>query len=147
MSEPERTTVHPFPELAPAAAEETAPYLNRELSWLEFNRRVLAEAEDPDNPPLERLKFVAIFDGNLDDFFMKRVGGLRQQLASNLRELPPDGASPREQLGAINLLVRPMMARQRQLLHGDLLPALAEHGLEVARWEELRPGERRHLSE
>ena len=144
MSEPERTSaVHPFPE----PAEETTPYLNRELSWLEFNRRVLAEAESADNPLLERLKFVAIFDGNLDEFFMKRVGGLRQQLASNVRELPPDGHSPREQLGAISRVVRPLMARQRQLLHGELLPALAQHGLEIASWEDLRPGERRHLSE
>ncbi|HVF58255.1 MAG TPA: polyphosphate kinase 1 [Thermoanaerobaculia bacterium] len=144
MSEPERTSaVHPFPE----PVEETTPYLNRELSWLEFNRRVLAEAESAENPLLERLKFVAIFDGNLDEFFMKRVGGLRQQLASNLRELPPDGHSPREQLGAISRVVRPLMARQRQLLHGELLPALAQHGLEILTWDDLRPGERRHLSE
>src|SRR3954466_4382981 len=84
--------------------------LNRELSWLEFNARVLREAEDPDNPLLERLKFIAIFDSNLDEFFMKRVGGLKQQLPSNVRELGPDrGGPPRQQLAAINAEVRPMV--------------------------------------
>ncbi|HEX5758473.1 MAG TPA: polyphosphate kinase 1 [Thermoanaerobaculia bacterium] len=147
MAEPERTSTIPFPAPPAERGDEPALYLNRELSWLEFNRRVLAEAEDADNPLLERLKFVAIFDGNLDEFFMKRVGGLRQQLASHVRELPPDGHGPREQLAAIHRVVRPLLARQRQLLRRELLPALARHGLEIATWEELRPGERRHLAE
>jgi polyphosphate kinase len=127
---------------------EATDLLNRELSWLEFNARVLHEAEDPANPLLERLKFIAIFDSNLDEFFMKRVGGLKQQLASNVRELAPgiDG-TPQQQLAAVNAKVRPMVARQRRLLNADLLPALRQHGLEVVSWDELRGSERRQLAE
>jgi polyphosphate kinase len=127
---------------------EATDLLNRELSWLEFNARVLHEAEDAANPLLERLKFIAIFDSNLDEFFMKRVGGLKQQLASNVRELAPgiDG-TPQQQLAAVNAKVRPMVARQRRLLNADLLPALRQHGLEMVSWDELRGSERRHLAE
>ncbi|HEX2645462.1 MAG TPA: RNA degradosome polyphosphate kinase, partial [Thermoanaerobaculia bacterium] len=95
-------------------------FVNRELSWLEFNARVLREAEDPENPLLERLKFVAIFESNLDEFFMKRVGGLKQQLASNIRELPPDSRTPRQQLAEINAAVRPLLDRERRLLREEL---------------------------
>jgi polyphosphate kinase len=126
--------------------DATNLFLNRELSWLEFNARVLREAEDPGNPLLERLKFVAIFDSNLDEFFMKRVGGLKQQIASNLRELPPDaGGTPRQQLAEVQAAVRPMVGRQRRLLNHELLPALRQHGLEILEWGELKASERRHL--
>jgi polyphosphate kinase len=126
---------------------ENPGLLNRELSWLEFNARVLREAEDPDNPLLERLKFIAIFDSNLDEFFMKRVGGLKQQLASNVRELGPDsGGTPRQQLAAINAAVRPLVSRQRRLLKDELLPALRQHGLEIVPWSELKASEKRHLA-
>ena len=139
MSEP----VPSRPERLEPRAESQSLLLNRELSWLEFNARVLHEAEDPDNPLLERLKFVAIFDSNLDEFFMKRVGGLKQQLASNVREM--EGGTPRQQLAEINAVVRPLVARQRRLLCDGLLPALRQHGLEIVRWGELRSGERRHV--
>ncbi len=151
MSEP---NPHPNPAAAEATATLAAPaadpaalFINRELSWLEFNRRVLHEARDEANPLLERLKFVGIFDNNLDEFFMKRVGGLKHQLASNVRELPPDSRTPRQQLAEINAAVRPMLAEQRRLLNEELLPALRQHGLEIVRWSELRAAERRHLSE
>jgi polyphosphate kinase len=145
VSEPQKSPMEPLEE---EGAETVQLLLNRELSWLEFNRRVLHEAEDPACPLLERLKFVAIFDSNLDEFFMKRVGGLKQQLASNVRELGPEsGGTPRQQLAAINGAVRPMVTRQRRLLNDELLPALRQHGLEMLRWNELRAGERRHLSE
>src|SRR5215210_4297999 len=105
MSEPKTLTpAEPTVEILDPATL----YLNRELSWLEFNLRVLHEAEDPSTPLLERLKFMAIFDSNLDEFFMKRIGGLKQQLASNVRELGPEsGGTPRQQLAAINGAVRP----------------------------------------
>src|SRR6185436_13654162 len=129
--------------------ESSGPlFLNRELSWLEFNRRVLHEAEDPANPLLERLKFVAIFDSNLDEFFMKRVGGLKQQVALNIRNLADEpGAGPRQQLAAIDGVVRGMLARERELLNGELLPALKEHGLEIVGWRDLKAAERRFLTE
>jgi polyphosphate kinase len=134
--------------LEPEASEFQEPlFLNRELSWLEFNRRVLREAEDPSNPLLERLKFIAIFDSNLDEFFMKRVGGLKQQLASSVRELPPDGRTPHQQLGAIDNVVRPMLARQRRLFNEEILPGLRQHGLEIVPWADLRASERRHCVE
>ncbi len=145
MSEPSR-----FETLERTVAAESAPLplLNWELSWLEFNARVLHEAEDPENPLLERLKFVAIFDSNLDEFFMKRVGGLKQQLASNVREIGPDGGpTPRQQLADINAAVRPLVTRQRRLLAGEILPAVRQHGVEICTWEELRASERRHVCE
>jgi len=144
LSEPQ-TTLH-LEELAPAT-EPVSLFLNREISWLEFNRRVLREAEDAESPLLERLKFIAIFDNNLDEFFMKRVGGLKQQLASNIRELPPDGRTPRQQLAAVDAVVRPMLARERRLLNEEILPALRQHGLEIVPWAELKGAERRHCVE
>jgi polyphosphate kinase len=145
MSEPNRIETLERPAIA---AADSAPLLNRELSWLEFNARVLHEAESADNPLIERLKFVAIFDSNLDEFFMKRVGGLKQQLASNVREIGgDDGVTPRQQLAKIDAVVRPLVARQRRLLDGELLPALRQHGVEICTWEELRASERRHLTE
>src|SRR6056297_2221537 len=76
-------------------------YLNRELSKLEFNERVLHEAEDERNPLLERVKFLSIFTRNMDEFFMKRVGGLKQQIAAEVTERTPDGRTPDEQLAEI----------------------------------------------
>jgi polyphosphate kinase len=144
VSEPQKSLMEPLEDLA----ETVQLLLNRELSWLEFNRRVLHEAEDAANPLLERLKFVAIFDSNLDEFFMKRVGGLKQQLASNVREMGPEsGGTPRQQLAAINAAVRLLVARQRRLLNDELLPALRQHGVEILAWDELKGSERRHLAE
>jgi polyphosphate kinase len=120
-------------------------FFNREISWLEFNRRVLEEAVDPGNPLLERLKFIAIFDSNLDEFFMKRVGGLKQQLASQVQELTPDGRTPARQLEEIEALVRPMLVEQRRLLDSEILPQLREHRVKVLRWDELASRERRFL--
>src|SRR5512147_3349591 len=76
-------------------------YINRELSLLEFQRRVLEEAEDEENPLLERVKFIAIFGSNMDEFFMVRVSGLRKQVEAHITELSPDGMTPRDQLAAI----------------------------------------------
>ncbi len=143
----------PTPRSRRRAAADEAPgaasiFLNRELSWLEFNRRVLAEAGDPSNPPLERLKFLAIFDSNLDEFVMKRVGGLQQQVEGHVRQLSPDGRTPREQLEEIAAAVRPMVVEQRRLLGEELVPLLARHGLEILfRWEELGRADRLRLRE
>jgi len=117
-------------------------YFNRELSWLEFNRRVLAEAADPGVPLLERLKFVSIFDSNLDEFFMKRVGGLKQQVAGNIHEPAPDGLTPRQQLAAIDETVRPMLGELRRLLGEEILPGLEEAGVRLLRWDDLSAEDR-----
>ncbi len=142
----------PAPAPAPAAAAGGAAaattdslFLNRELSWIEFNRRVLAEAEDETVPLLDRLKFLAIFGGNLDEFFMKRVGGLKLQLASGSEKRSPDGRTAGEQLAAIHEAVRPLYVHQRAVLLERVLPALAAHGVEVVRHRALAAAEREHV--
>src|ERR1051326_2393698 len=91
-------------------------YFNRELSWLAFNARVLSEAEDQRVPLLERIKFLAIFSANLDEFYMVRVAGLRRQVAAGVVLTPPDGLTPQEQLDAIDAEVARLSARERQCL-------------------------------
>src|SRR5450432_3558906 len=97
-------------------------YLNRELSWLEFNARVLAEALNENVPLLERLKFHAIVYSNLDEFFMVRVAGLKQQLTGEVGEFPPDGMTTVEQLAAIAARVHDLVAQQTAALTGQLFP-------------------------
>ena len=123
-------------------------YINRELSWLEFNSRVLHEAFDARNPLLERLKFAAIFSTNLDEFYMVRVAGLRRQLAANVTVTAPDGLSPQEQLDAISVRVRELLAQQQQLIHEELLPELTERGVRLVSFEEeLSASELKRLDE
>jgi polyphosphate kinase len=116
---------------------EPSLFLNRELSWLEFNGRVLNEAIDERNPLLERLKFLAIFNTNLDEFYMVRVAGLRRQVAASVHHLPPDGMSPSDQLTAIAARVNDLMHSQRTLLYETLLPELAKHGVSLVSIDDL----------
>src|SRR4029079_15610118 len=95
-------------------------YLNRELSWLAFNGRVLHEALDPRVPLLERVKFLSIFSANLDEFYMVRIAGLPRQVAAGVVQRPPDGLTPQEQLDAIDAEVARLTALQRECLK-DLL--------------------------
>jgi polyphosphate kinase len=104
-------------------------YLNRELSWLEFNRRVLHEAMDSRTPLLERLKFLSIFSSNLDEFFQVRVAGLKQQVAAGIVERTADGMTPDAQLRGISTVVRDLLAQHSRSLMDDVLPALAERGV------------------
>lgn len=91
-------------------------YLNRELTWLEFNCRVLHEAEDQRTPLLERLKFIAIFSSNLDEFFMKRMGGLKQQISAGVRELTLDGRTPAQQVMECHGVVRELGGQEGECL-------------------------------
>jgi polyphosphate kinase len=117
-------------------------YLNRELSWLEFNARVLAEAFDERNKLLERLKFLSIFSTNLDEFYMVRVAGLRRQVSARVQQTLPDGNSPREQLDRIEVRVREMLEHARHCLHELLLPELAQHGIRLLSMADLSTDER-----
>ncbi|MEX2180756.1 MAG: polyphosphate kinase 1 [Gemmatimonadaceae bacterium] len=122
-------------------------YLNRELSWLEFNARVLHEAEDERTPLLERLKFLAIFGSNLDEFYMVRVAGLRRQLSAGVLQTPADGLTAAEQLELADVRVRALSARARVLLHDVLLPRLAEIGVDILRPEQLTSDERARVDD
>src|SRR5881227_1196124 len=114
----------------PVALDDPSLYINRELSWLEFNRRVLEEAQDPRVPLLERLKFLAIFGSNLDEFFMVRVGGLQQKVQANIAYGSGADRTPaKEQLRQIGELVREMTADTYRCFQQDLLPALEKEGI------------------
>ncbi|MDY6775724.1 MAG: polyphosphate kinase 1 [Halobacteria archaeon] len=125
--------------------EDPDYYLNRELSELEFQRRVLHEAVDDRNPLLERVRFLSIFTRNMDEFFMKRVGGLKQQIAAGVTELTPDGMTPQEQLDAILEQSREMFERQSDCYRDCVLPELTEEGVEVLDYDDLSDAERRRM--
>ena len=136
------------PEVAAPAIDlrDLSLYLNRELSWLEFNRRVLHEALDARTPLLERLKFLAIFSSNLDEFFQVRVAGLKQQAAAGIVERTADGMTPEDQLSAISRAVRDLAAQHRQCLMDEVLPALAREGVTMhQRLDDLLPPDREHV--
>lgn len=112
-------------------------YTNRELSWLEFNSRVLAQAEDERLPLLERLKFCAIYSSNLDEFYMVRVAGLKDQVAAGITRTPPDGLTPAEQVRRIQAVTADQFARLEAVTFEQILPALADHGVAVVDWRDL----------
>ena len=118
------------------------PYLNRELSWLDFNARVLEEALDARVPLLERLKFLAIFSTNLDEFYMVRVAGLRRKVTSGAPQYPPDPLSPPEQLDAIRVRVNELLQRRHHALHTLVLPALEAKGVKLVPMASLSEAER-----
>ena len=141
---PEPDAATPDPTMPTVDLKDPALYLNRELTWLEFNRRVLHEAEDERTPLLERVKFLAIVSGNLDEFFMKRIGGLKQQVGAGVVELTVDGRTPQQQIDEIHLVVEEIEGRKERLLP-KVLGDLAEHGIEVLNYENLEPDERDRL--
>ena len=134
------------PETDVASIDLNAPewYLNRELTWLAFNRRVLHEAEDPRTPLLERVKFLAIVSSNLDEFFMKRVGGLKQQVGAGVQELSVDGRSPEQQLRECEAEVRELK-RRKDLLLKELYGLLDEAGIRLSRYAGLSDDEQAGL--
>jgi polyphosphate kinase len=120
-------------------------YLNRELSWLDFNARVLTLAEDPDIPLLERAKFLAIFATNLDEFYMVRVAGLMRRLQTGLPVEGPDGLTPREQLALIADRTTELMSRQAKCFTGEVHPALDDQQVQILRWVDLDHADRERL--
>src|SRR4030095_13556647 len=120
--------------------------INRELSWIEFNRRVLEEALDPRHPLLERLKFLAIFSSNLDEFFMIRVSGLQETVEGGFGERSPDGLSAVEQLKAIRAKLKPLLELQMRCLKEQIFPALADNDLVIRRYAELSKRERKYAN-
>ena len=138
-----RTTKAKKPSLTTAIdLDDESLYLNRELSWIEFNKRVLEEAEDLTHPLLERLKFLAIFSTNLDEFFMIRVAGLQEQIYSGVTELSSDGMTPLEQMREIRARLIPMYKRQADVWRKTIVPALEREGIHLHRHEELTAEER-----
>src|SRR5262252_2056318 len=121
------------------------PFLNRELSWIEFNRRVLEEGLDKSQPLLERLKFLSIFSTNLDEFFMIRVSGLQEQIEANPDSLSLDGYTPAAQLQLISERLRPMLQTQSRCLTNDILRGLKEVGVRIVRHSELTDEQRCQL--
>jgi polyphosphate kinase len=117
-------------------------FLDRELSWLWFNQRVLELAEDPDLPLLERVRFLAIFAQNLDEFFMVRVAGLKRRRAAGVAVRAASGMLPRDVLAAIWSTSRDLMDRLGRTLHEDVLPELAKESIELLRWDQLTEEER-----
>ncbi len=121
--------IRPAPAPPEPDLRDPALYLNRELSWLEFNRRVLHEAMDSRTPLMERVKFLSIFSSNLDEFFQVRVAGLKQQVAAGFVERTADGMTPEAQLRGICTVVRDLLAQHSRCLMDDVLPALADRGV------------------
>ena len=130
--------------LAPFA--DPSLYINRELSWLEFNQRVLEEGQDSKNPLLERLKFLCIVASNLDEFFEVRVAGLKQQRLSNISAPGPDALSPSEQLAAISVRVRKMVDDKYRLWNEDLVPNLEANNISFLRYDELTDEENQYYN-
>lgn len=122
-------------------------YFNRELSWIEFNARVLYEGCDDRTPLLERLKFMAIFSSNLDEFFMVRVAGLKQQVDAAVSKLTPDGRTPQQQLDDICDRLRPLITTQHQHFHQVLRPLLAKHGIHLIDYVDLNQEQRTYLQQ
>lgn len=144
---PKAPKAEPLPAPAPAIAPDSAArFINRELSWLQFNTRVLAEAQNRRHPLLERLRFVSISAGNLDEFYMVRVAGLKRRDEMGLMVRSADGLTPREQLRRIGERTQQLATRHAQVFMESIRPALAEHGIAFVRWTDLTDTDRAELS-
>lgn len=126
--------------------ETPQEFLNREIEWLEFNARVLNEAVDERTPLLERVRFLGIFNSNLDEFFMKRVGGLRNQIEWGVQRRS-GGLTPVQQLAEIRKKVLPLLHTQDHAFRKKILPQLSEHGIEILKWSDLTDDEKKFSSQ
>ena len=120
--------------------------IDRELSWLAFNERVLELAEDPATPLLERCRFLAIFSANLDDFFMIRVATLKRKLDAGITKINTAGYAPAQLMTAISRKTQELTDRQAKVFHGEILPALAAEGIEISKWSDLNPEEKNYVN-
>jgi polyphosphate kinase len=138
-AQPDNVVPMPPPNEPPAKRDFSDPknFINRELSWLEFNRRVLEEAQDPAQPLLERVKFLGIVSSNLDEFFEIRVAGIKQQIASETSDVGPDGMSPTETFEAIARVTHEMVAQQYALWKDEIEPLLQKNNIFIHRLSEL----------
>ncbi|MFA6046494.1 MAG: polyphosphate kinase 1 [Phycisphaerales bacterium] len=134
------------PETAPFMGDASARFFNRDLSWLEFNRRVLAQAADPETPLLERVRFLGIFTSNLDEFYMKRVGLLKRQVNAGIDTPQPDGMTPRQQLQAIREYSAKLQREHSEVFYKSIRPALEHAGIAIVAYNEL-PGKDKSWAE
>src|SRR6184192_1602925 len=138
--EAEESSAIATPQVVQTARErfgDPKNFINRELSWLEFNRRVLEEAQDPTQPLIERVKFLCIFSSNLDEFFEIRVAGIKQQIESETSDVAADGLSPTETFNQIQRVAHELVATEYELWSKELLPQLAKSGIRVRNVAEL----------
>ncbi|MEB3278739.1 MAG: polyphosphate kinase 1 [Lyngbya sp.] len=142
MAKTEKTKTKPSEDIN---LRDPKYFFNRELSWLEFNRRVLAEALDSRTPLIERLKFLAIYSSNLDEFFMVRVAGLKRQKEANVNKLTPDGRTPQQQLNEIHQKLLPMVSEQHKYFEKTLKPELVKHGVYFLNYIDLNQEQRTYL--
>ena len=140
-------SIHSLFPAEPERGPSVPALVNRELSWLSFNARVLEEAQDPTVPLLERLRFLAIFSSNLDEFFMVRYAGIWRQIDGGVTVPGPDGLTPHKVLEAVTARARALVAAQHAVLREDLLPALAQEGIRLLRQRDLDDAQRRYLDE
>ena len=152
----EESAVEPFHGGASEAVETTVVddeplpedrFSNRELSWLDFNARVLALAEDPEHRLLERAKFLAIFASNLDEFYMVRVAGLKRRRDMGLSVTSADGLTASEQLALISARTQELVDRQGRCFTDMVLPAMAEAGIRIVHWQSIDPEDRERLAD
>jgi polyphosphate kinase len=130
---------------SPAQMGDERRFINRELSTLDYYARVLALAEDPGVPVLERVKFLAIFASLLDEFFEIRVAGLKDQLVAGLSGTDPAGLSPSDQLRVIRFEVEALVERREKAFHGSIVPDLAARGIRLSSWDSLDEADRTYL--
>src|SRR5246127_4963686 len=130
----EKSGVTAVPEIVETAHDrfrDPKNFINRELSWLAFNQRVLEEAQDPMQPLIERVKFLTIFSSNLDEFFEIRVAGIKQQIESETSDVGPDGLSATEVFNQIQKTARELVATQYALWNNEIAPALAKQNIRI----------------
>ena len=122
-------------------------FFNRDLSWIEFNRRVLEEALNPELPLLEKIKFISIFLTNLDEFYMIRISGLKEQIAANIIEPSIEGYTPREQIQKIEKTIQPMLKEVLDLWTESIVPELKENGISILEYNDLDDSEKKILTD